>query len=275
MLNELAKEVLAINEANGWGDKPHEVGTNLMLIVSELAEAMEADRINHFHFIKKRPIKLATAEEWKEIEGHEDYEVSNLGRVRSKDMTVWGGQTYYKKKGRILKAGLSKTGYYTVSLRGKTHKVSILVATAFLEKPDPSFIVNHIDGDKTNNNVGNLEWVSHSYNNRHALESGLRNITKNAKLSYHDKVYIAFEAKKGRKYTSILKDRDFGVSKSAIQRVCKEYKKYTDSVEFEISDALIRIMDFCARHNIDIDFHVRAKMEYNKTRGYHHGGKAY
>lgn len=44
MLNELAQEVLAINKANGWGDKPHEVGTNLMLIVSEIAEAMEADR---------------------------------------------------------------------------------------------------------------------------------------------------------------------------------------------------------------------------------------
>ena len=40
MLNELAKEVLAINDANGWGDKPHEVGTTLMLIVSELAELL-------------------------------------------------------------------------------------------------------------------------------------------------------------------------------------------------------------------------------------------
>ena len=43
-LNILGKKILKINQANGWGDKQHEVGTNLMLIVSELAEAMEADR---------------------------------------------------------------------------------------------------------------------------------------------------------------------------------------------------------------------------------------
>jgi len=43
-LKSLGSKILEINESNGWGDKKHEVGTNLMLIVSELSEAMEADR---------------------------------------------------------------------------------------------------------------------------------------------------------------------------------------------------------------------------------------
>ena len=129
MLNELAKEVLAINEANGWGDKPHEVGTHLMLIVSELAEAMEADRKGRWCNIPE-----------------------------NKENTIFDPRTFH---------------------------------------PD----------------------------NIHFAETFKENI----------------------------KDR----------------------VEDEIADTIIRCLDFCARHKIDIDFHVKAKMEYNKTRGYHHGGKAY
>lgn len=229
---------------HGFHDKGLSSRHCLMLILTEISEAVEADRKGRFHFAKVLHPKMATTEEWKVVCACPDYEVSNFGRVRSMDMRVWNGKVNYTKKGRLLKAGLGGTGYYTVSLRGKTHKVAELVAEAFLEKKNSSYIVNHIDGNKKNDNIGNLEWVSPSDNNTHALRTGLRRAAIN-KIAYEDKVYIAHQHKLGRTYTSIMKDKDFGVTKSAIQRICKESKKYTDSVEFELSDVCIRIFDLC------------------------------
>ena len=272
-LNELSKKIHQDNVERGFYDEQREVGTNLMLVVSELGEAIEADRKGYRHFIEKRYPKMVECEEWRSVSVCEDYEVSNLGRVRSKDMQIWNDSAHYTKKGRILKAGLGGNGYFTVSLKGKTYKVAVLVAMAFLTKKNPTDIVNHIDGNKQNDNVGNLEWVSYSKNNLHALQTGLRSAHK-PKLSYDDCIYIAHQHKNGRAYTSILKDRDWGVTKSAIQRICKNYKKYTDSVEFEIADAIIRLFDLCGLYGIDIEKHIETKLAYNRTRGYKHG-KAY
>lgn len=224
----------------------------LMLVVTELSEAVEADRKGRYHYTKKFDNPKIEIEEWKPITGYEeDYEVSNLGRVRSKDILVWGGKSYYQKKGKVLKPGLGGTGYYTVSLRGKTHKVACLVANAFLIKESDSDYVNHIDGDKTNDNVANLEYVSPSSNSKHASITGLH--TYKGKLSYEQKVEIAFLHKRGLAYTTIHKNNDYGVSKSAIQRICNEYEKYTDSVGFKFSDAFIRLLDLYGLLKIDLD----------------------
>lgn len=215
-------------------------------------EAVEADRKGRYHYTKKFDNPKIEIEEWKPITGYEeDYEVSNLGRVRSKDILVWGGKSYYQKKGKVLKPGLGGTGYYTVSLRGKTHKVACLVANAFLIKESDSDYVNHIDGDKTNDNVSNLEYVSPSSNSKHASITGLH--TYKGKLSYEQKVEIAFLHKRGLAYTTIHKNNDYGVSKSAIQRICNEYEKYTDSVEFELADAAIRLLDLAGANNLNLN----------------------
>lgn len=230
---------------HGFHDEKTSFCHQMMLVVGEVGEMVEAHRKGYYHFKETPHPKMATVEEWRLTTCSDEYEVSNFGRVRSKDMQVWNGNCYYTKKGRILRAGLTKSGYLTVCLRGiGTKKVSILVANAFLKKEDSNFFVNHIDGNKLNNNVGNLEFVSPSDNNSHAIKTGLRS-TAYGKLSYEDRLYIAFEHKKGRAYTSILKDKDFGVTRSAIQRICHEYKKYTDSVEFEMSDVCIRLFDMC------------------------------
>ena len=169
-----------------WEGKPSDKHF-LCLVISELMEAVEADRKGRYHYTKKFDNPKIEIEEWKPITGYEeDYEVSNLGRVRSKDILVWGGKSYYQKKGKVLKPGLGGTGYYTVSLRGKTHKVACLVANAFLIKESDSDYVNHIDGDKTNDNVSNLEYVSPSSNSKHASITGLH--TYKGKLSYEQKV---------------------------------------------------------------------------------------
>lgn len=239
---------------NGFHDQSLSVGHCMMLVLSEIGEAVEAHRKGYYHFKETPHPKMATVEEWRLTTCSDEYEVSNFGRVRSKDMQVWNGNCYYTKKGRILRAGLTKSGYLTVCLRGiGTKKVSVLVANAFLKKEDANFVVNHIDGNKLNNNVGNLEFVSPSYNNSHAIKTGLRS-TACGKLSYEDRLYIAFEHKMGRAYTSILKDKDFGVTRGAIQRICHEYKKYTDSVEFEMSDVCIRLFDMCGVFNVVPDY---------------------
>ena len=251
-IKDFSKEVVRglVNESylvacnHGFHDEKKSVDHWIMLVISEVGELIDAHRKGYYSFIEQVYPKMVEVEEWRPIIGFNDYEVSSFGRVRSKDMLVWNGKRKYLKRGRVLRAGLTKTGYLTVSLRGITRKVSILVADAFLGKKNPSDIVNHIDGNKLNNNLGNLEYVSPSDNNRHALRTGLRKPV-NGKLSYEDRVYIAFQHKMGRKYTSILKDKDFGVTKSAVQRVCNEYKKYTDSVEFEMADVCIRLYDLC------------------------------
>jgi len=103
-------------------------------------------------------------EEFKELKGYEGlYEISNLGKVKSLN---------YRRtnKERILKAGAGKNGYYRVSLtkdgEQKTNSVHVLVAETFLNHVPCGFklVVNHIDLDRLNNKVSNLEVVTHRKN---------------------------------------------------------------------------------------------------------------
>ena len=102
---------------------------------------------------------------WLPIPDFPNYEVSSNGRVRN------------IKTNRILKGELVK-GYPRVVLcdRGSYKPVTVhrLVADVFYDGDHDGFQVNHIDGDKTNNFIGNLEWVTCSENLRHAYRSGLR-----------------------------------------------------------------------------------------------------
>ena len=94
------------------------------------------------------------------------YQVSNLGRVKSLNRTSTHPKGYiahYKEK--ILKQSFERNGYVRVGLSkyGKTklYYVHVLVAEAFINNPDNLPEVNHIDEDKTNNCVDNLEWCNH------------------------------------------------------------------------------------------------------------------
>mgnify|MGYP003656788547 FL=1 len=114
---------------------------------------------------------------WKEIEGFEgNYKVSNLGRVKSLTRTVWNGKVYHVLEGKILKSCLHGQ-YLGVSLRkeGKTYKryCHRLMCVAFIENPENKQVCNHVDGDKLNNKLDNLEWSTHSDNNYHAYRTGL------------------------------------------------------------------------------------------------------
>lgn len=105
-------------------------------------------------------------EEWKDIPGYEGiYKISSLGNVYS----------YITKK--MLHPSLSSTGYKNVQLykhsKAKSYHVHFLVASVFLNKIE-GCEVNHIDGNKTNNAISNLEWVTKKENTNHAIQNNLR-----------------------------------------------------------------------------------------------------
>ncbi len=108
-----------------------------------------------------------TAIEWKSGKGFEgQYEVSNTGLIKS----------LKGKEEKILKSRVhSKTGYVTVVLSDNGSKYSRLVhrlvAEAFIENPENKPEVNHIDENKENNNLSNLEWNTHKENSNHGTKN--------------------------------------------------------------------------------------------------------
>lgn len=121
-------------------------------------------------------------EAWKPVVGYETrYHVSNLGRVKSlggvKRVCGNGVQAFSP---RILKQSNAQ-GYKYVNLCNgscKPKKIHRLVADAFIPNPLNKKCINHIDGNKSNNTVSNLEWCNHSENLNHAYKTGLRKPVK-------------------------------------------------------------------------------------------------
>lgn len=109
---------------------------------------------------------------WKEI-AYPGYFISNLGRLKG-------------RSGKIIKSYINKrTGYKMIAIKpngrngkAKCLKIHRLVAEAFIPNPNNLPVINHIDGNKINNNTSNLEWCTFSENNLHAIRLGLVNIKR-------------------------------------------------------------------------------------------------
>lgn len=177
---------------------------------------------------------------WKNIRNYEDYyEVSNFGRVRSKNRIIEqeckGKKVNFTYKGSILKQQLINSGYYVVSLSKssiqKKFLVHRLVAETFLDNPKNYSQINHVDENKLNNNLDNLEWCNAKYNilyNNRAIKIGRKLGKKVFVYDKEHKLIHIFNSSKEASYFLCIPDR--GIRK-ACTRNNNLYKNYIWSYE--------------------------------------------
>ena len=162
-------------------------------------------------------------EQWLSVKGYDGvYEVSNLGNIR-------------RVGGNILSPKPGKLGYKTVALHlngyAKKYLVHRLVAEAFLPNPQDKLYVNHLDGNKANNRVDNLEWATPSENIKHAYDTHLREATRGerssqCKLSDAEILWIRENAVKGDSvfgYKALAVR--FGVTEPYIYKVVNGFRR--------------------------------------------------
>lgn len=136
---------------------------------------------------------------WHDIPGYEGiYQITMSGDIRSLDRVILCKNGRFKPiKGRVIPPKRKANGYLFIQLynegASKNFYIHRLVATTFITNPSKMSDVNHKDGNKENNKVENLEWVSHSYNLKHAYDTGLKARGEDhvqAKLSNADVQFI-------------------------------------------------------------------------------------
>lgn len=163
-------------------------------------------------------------EKWKDIPNFSNYQVSNLGRVKSKRHTYTrkDGVSGTRKEKILSNKRNDKSKYINVVLKddkGKPTNCNVhrIVAETWIDRDDPTLIVNHKDGNKHNNSIDNLEWVTTGENNSHAYRNSL-------KESVGKKSCVIIDIKGNRREYSSLKELsieeniNYGTLSSSISR---------------------------------------------------------
>ena len=175
--NTVLQEYKSISDAAKWvidnklSTITEATPNNISIISSKMCAVANNKRNNAYNFkwIYKETNTYIENENWKEIPfqiiGKPKYFVSNLGR-------------YKNNKGEIKTNYIPSTGYIRIRIGNTKYLLHRLIALTFLENLENKEIVNHIDGNKLNNNLDNLEWTSYSENSIHAVKNGLLNNSK-------------------------------------------------------------------------------------------------
>jgi hypothetical protein len=149
---------------------------------------------------------------WKPVVGYEGrYEVSNLGNVRSLILKSTDQNLVSRIVPKLLKIKKTNKGYIEAFLfignKRKHTSVHRLVAEAFISNPLNKPHVNHIDADKSNNVVTNLEWCTRLENQKHAVENNLYNPKIGKEHSKYGGDILVFD-KEGKHITTLLGAKD-------------------------------------------------------------------
>lgn len=144
---------------------------------------------------------------WKDIPDYEGlYQISNFGNVKS----LSNNKGHYREL--IRKPRINKQGYYYLCIwkngQAKTVKNHRLVAQMFIPNPENKICVNHKDGNKLNNHVDNLEWVTYSENTIHAINIGLVDMGTNSQLFKPGENNIMFGKKAATRRKVVQLDLD-------------------------------------------------------------------
>lgn len=188
---------------------------------------------------------------WLPIKGFEGYyEVSNEGQVRSVDRTILGKDgVIYPKKGKLkdLYSNIN-VKYMQVNLykenKSYTFYVHRLVAQAFIPNPLNLPEVNHKDGNRVNNNVSNLEWVTRLENIDHAIRTGLWKIDRalgryDALMDEEALTKVLYRVLNGESYKQICEDKDVPYNVSFLSTKVKKLAKKLNK-EQELKYALLQ-----------------------------------
>ena len=218
-----------------------EIDDELKNISSSLSQKIK--RSNNAYFVhgfiwKREDDSIKEGEVWKEVRNVEKdgYLISNYGRLQTPNKKI---------KEKFGKAG----GYYDLKLiqGGRHHKIHRLVAFHFIDNPEQKPFVNHKNGDKFDNRVENLEWVTNQENVQHAYDNGLNsNISPVIQYDKQGKNVIC-------EFKSIQEaSNSLSIDSSSISGCCRGITVQTNGYHF--------------KYKSDMDKEVRAKL-HNPTNG--------
>lgn len=165
---------------------------------------------------------------WKEIEY--EYAVSDQGRIKNPQGRILGGSTH-------------KDYYRFVTIKGKQIPIHRLVAENFISNPENKPFVNHIDGNKMNNSVNNLEWVTQQENVQHSYKNNLQPTkvkTYKGKFTEEQRRQIKKEYNEDNVSRRQLAIK-YGVSHTCINDIVNDKYKYADNTNIyeEIARPLV------------------------------------
>lgn len=174
---------------------------------------------------------ITCVEQWKDILNYEGYyQISNLGRVKSLEKNILLGTRKCVYKTLMKKPTITKRGYWEISLykngKGIRKKIHRLLALSFIDNPKNCPQVNHIDNNRLNNEISNLEWVTNRENSCHRVK--LSNCTsKYTGVSYY---------KRNNKWRSSIQVNGVSIRFGMFET---EEEAYQKRVEFEIENGIM------------------------------------